>query len=262
MKQLAWLGAVAALAGVLSLAWLAGAPSQVGPRLVPVAHPVAAASTAARSTAAPSPAAVVRCADLPGTPVRITVDGALAQNTPVEAHPLGEVDEGRLYRGSLYVPMDPTRASWLDYADTGPGADHGSAVLTSHVNYDHVLGALGDITAYRPGQRIAVTLADGRLLTYHVVPAATMGFATTATALEVTKRQLDVDARLNALVFDFHDSWSEDGGPACGRLVLVTCSGQVVDHDYQDNAFVFALPDRPAPAARRAPAALPAPAAR
>jgi hypothetical protein len=164
------------------------------------------------------------------------VDGARARNTPVEAHGLDD-------DGSLYVPQDPTTAGWLDFPDVGPGADHGSAVLTTHVNYAHVLGAFGDLTAYRPGQHIEVTLADGRALAYHVVTAASMGFPTTDTALVVGKTDLDREPGLRARIFDFTAAWSDDGGPPCGRLVLVTCTGQVIDHEYTDNAFVFALPD-------------------
>jgi hypothetical protein len=170
-------------------------------------------------------------------PARITVDGARAQNTPVEAHPLQD-------DGTLYVPQDPTVASWLDYAAIGPGAAHGSAVLTTHVNYAHVLGAFGDLTTYRPGQHISLVLADGRTLSYHVVTAASMGFPTTATALVIGKTQLDEDSTLRSRIFDFTGAWSDGGGPPCGRLVLVTCTGQVVDHKYLDNAFVFALPDQ------------------
>jgi hypothetical protein len=154
----------------------------------------------------------------------------------VEAHGL----EG----GTLYVPQDPTVASWLDYPAVGPGADHGSAVLTSHVNYDHVLGAFGDLTAYPAGRHIRITLADGRILGYHVVTAASLGFATVDTALVVSKTELDGDPLLRSRIFDFTGAWSESGGPRCGRLVLVTCTGRVVDHDYLDNAFVFALPDQ------------------
>ena len=164
------------------------------------------------------------------------MDGARAHNTPVEAHGLED--------GTLYVPQDPTVASWLDYPAVGPGADHGSAVLTTHVNYAHVLGAFGDLTAYQPGQRISVTLADGRALSYHVVTAASMGFHTTATALVVTKAQLDTDPGLRGRIFDFTSSWSQNDQLSCGRLVLVTCTGRVIDHNYLDNAFVFALPDQ------------------
>jgi hypothetical protein len=89
-----------------------------------------------------------------------------------------------------------------------------------------------------------VTLQDGRVLAYRVVPAAAMGFATAGTALAVGKQQLDADPQLNERIFDFDHSWS-DGGPACGRLVLVTCGGGVVDHQYEDNEFVFALPEAP-----------------
>jgi hypothetical protein len=255
MKHLAWLGAVAALAGGISLVWLGGPPSQAGPGLAPVAEPLASASPARDAADAGTSGPAGGCGNRPGIPVRITVEGARAQDTPVEAHPLGDVENGHVYGGSLYVPPDPTHASWLDYADVGPGADHGSAVLTSHVNYAGVLGAFGDLPAYRPGQHIAVTLQDGRVLGYHVVPAAAMGFATHETVLAVSKQQLDADPALGARIFDFDDSWAVDGAPACGRLVLVTCSGRVVEHEYQDNAFVFAVPDQAATPGSSAPEA-------
>ena len=255
MKHLAWLGAVAALAGGISFVWLGGAPSQAGPRLGPVNEPLVSASPTPGGRDAGTSASAGRCGNTPGIPVRITVEGARAQDTPVEAHPLGDLENGHVYGGSLYVPPDPTHASWLDYADVGPGADHGSAVLTSHVNYAGVLGAFGDLTAYRPGQRIAVTLQDGRVLGYHVVPAAEMGFATQETVLAVSKQQLDADPPLGARIFDFDDSWSVDGAPPCGRLVLVTCSGRVVEHEYQDNAFVFAVPNQAATPRSRVPEA-------
>jgi hypothetical protein len=70
-----------------------------------------------------------------------------------------------------------------------------------------------------------------------------MGFPTTDTALVVGKTDLDREPGLRARIFDFTGAWSDDGGPPCGRLVLVTCTGQVIDHEYTDNAFVFALPD-------------------
>lgn len=194
------------------------------------------AAAAAHATGA-VPDGGTTCGGGPGVPARITVEGARAQNTPVEAHPLQQ-------DGSLYVPQDPTVAGWLDYASVGPGADHGSAVLTTHVNYAHVPGAFGDLTGYRPGQHISVVLTDGRTLGYHVVTAASMGFPTTATALVVDKTQLDHDPSLRSRIFDFTGAWSDgDRGP-CGRLVLVTCVGRVVDHNYLDNAFVFALPDQ------------------
>ena len=237
-SRFAWLGAAVSLILGLTPIVSGRPPGPVGPHLAPVAVPDAAPSNAATVLATgATPGQGSTCADRPGVPVRITVDGARAQDTPVEAHGLQD-------DGTLYVPQDPMVAGWLDYGAVGPGAAHGSAVLTTHVNYAHVLGAFGDLTTYRPGQRISVVLTDGRTLGYHVVTAASMGFPTAATALVVEKAQLDADAGLRARVFDFTGSWSDDGSPPCGRLVLVTCAGRVVDHNYLDNAFVFALPDR------------------
>lgn len=229
--RLVWPGCAAALVLGLALILRAGPPSQAGPRLAAVAVP--AAERAVASTATAARPRLARCPDDPGVPVEITVAGARAQHTPVEAHGLQD--------GELYVPQDPAVASWLAYPAVGPGADHGSAVLTTHVNYAHVLGAFGDLTGYRPGQHIEVALADGRMLTYHVVPAASMGFPTTDTALVVSKRQLDADAELRGRIFDFTSTWSPNDQGGCGRLVLVTCTGRVVDHNYLDNAVVFAL---------------------
>lgn len=243
--QLVGLGVVVALLVTgFGLLLRGGTPSQAGPQLAPVAAPDRVVSPA---TSIPSATGVVpaRCASRPGVPVRVTVDGKLADHTPVESHPLDN--------GSLYVPQDPKVASWLAYPDVGPGADHGSTVLTSHVNYAGVLGAFGDLTSYRAGQHISVTLADGRTLSYHVVTAASMGFATSDTALEITKSDLDHDPSLNARIFDFDGSWRDGGGLPCGRLVIVTCTGQVVHHNYLDNGFIFALPDQQPSAAGAAP---------
>jgi len=214
-------------------------PSQAGPQVAPVAvtDSVVGSDAAAATATGALPDGGSTCGGGPGVPARITVEGARAQNTPVEAHPLQD-------DGSLFVPQDPTVAGWLDYEAVGPGADHGSAVLTTHVNYAHVLGAFGDLTSYRPGQRISVVLTDGRTLGYHVVTAASMGFPTTATALVVDKTQLDHDSSLRNRIFDFTGAWADGSGGPCGRLVLVTCVGRVVDHNYLDNAFVFALPDQ------------------
>lgn len=231
--SLLWLGVVVALVVTGAVLLLrGGTPSQAGPELTPVADPGRVAAPAASGSAAASP----RCGNHPGVPVSVTVDGKLADKTRVEAH--------QLDKGSLYVPPDPRVASWLAYEDVGPGADHGTTVLTSHVNYDHVLGAFGDLTSYRPGQRITLTLADGRILFYRVVPAASMGFSTGDTALSITKADLDHAPALNAKLFDFDDSWPDAAGQPCGRLMIVTCIGQVVNHNYLDNGFVFAVPDQ------------------
>jgi hypothetical protein len=238
-RRLAWLGGAVSLILGLALIVSGRSPSEAGPQLAPVAVPDPAGPSGAATVLAAGapPGQGSTCADRPGVPVRITVEGARAQNTPVEAHGLQD-------DGTLYVPQDPTVAGWLDYTAVGPGANHGSAVLTTHVNYDHVLGAFGDLTTYRPGQRISVALSDGRTLGYHVVTAASMGFPATATALVVDKTQLDDDPGLRARIFDFEGAWSDGGNRPCGRLVLVTCSGQVVNHSYRDNAFVFAVPDQ------------------
>jgi hypothetical protein len=238
-SRLAWLGGAVALILGVTLIVSGRSPSQAGPQVAPVAVPDSAARSGAATVLAIEATSGhgSTCGDRPGVPARITVEGARAQNTPVEAHALQD-------DGTLFVPQDPTVAGWLDYAAVGPGADHGSAVLTTHVNYAHVLGAFSDLTTYRPGQHISLVLTDGRTLGYHVVPAAAMGFPTTATTLVVEKAQLDADPGLRARIFDFTGAWSDDGNPPCGRLVLVTCVGRVVDRNYLDNAFVFALPDR------------------
>lgn len=241
------------LAAGAGLVWFGHQPSQLGPTLPAVAASTTHQEQAPRAASptppsgAPPSTSPPTCPDAPGDPVSITVPGMHAQAAPVESHPLGMTDEGRFYPDALYVPPDPRKVSWLNYPDVGPGADHGTAVFISHVNYAHVLGAFADLTAYSPGQRITVVLADGRALNYHVVPAATMGFPATGAALVVKKTQLDADPSISRQIYDFDRAWSTDGAPACGRLVLVTCSGTVINGNYQDNAFVFALPDRTHP---------------
>ena len=200
-------------------------------RPVAAAVPSAAASRASASPAEarPSPPGS------PGVPVRVTISMATANHpkgvsAPVSSHPL-------MASGALYVPPDPRELSWSD-VDAAPGATHGSAIITGHVNYvingRLVVGALSDLTEYGSrgvGQLVTVDLADGRRLLYRIVGGSSY-----------SKDELAARPDLRRTLFD-QDSTFGATKPS-GRLVLVSCGGPYDNStgNYRDNVFVFALP--------------------
>lgn len=171
----------------------------------------------------------------PGVPVRVTIPMATADHphgvtAPVSAHPL-------MASGALFVPPDPRELSWSD-ADAAPGASHGSAIITGHVNYvvggRLVLGALSDLAEYGRrgvGQLLTVDLADGRRLRYRIVGGASY-----------SKEELAARPDLRQTLFDQDNAFGAT--QPSGRLVLVSCGGPYDNStgNYRDNIFVFALP--------------------
>jgi sortase (surface protein transpeptidase) len=91
----------------------------------------------------------------------------------------------------------------------------GPAVLAGHVNYQGVAGSFQRIGDLKPGDRITVTGRDGAALTFEVYDVTQFPKA--------------------AFRYDF-----VFGNRAAPELVLVTCSGTVVDHSYLDNTAVAA----------------------
>jgi hypothetical protein len=200
-------------------------------RLGTAAVPSAAAARAPRSPAeaASSPPGA------PGVPVRVeipiaTTDHPTGVTAPVSSHPL-------MASGALFVPPDPHELSWSN-VDAAPGAAHGSAIITGHVNYviqgRLVVGALSDLAEYGSrgvGRILTVDLADGRRLRYRIVGGASY-----------SKDELAVRPDLRQTLFD-QDSAFGATRPS-GRLVLVSCGGPYDNStgSYRDNVFVFALP--------------------
>jgi hypothetical protein len=171
----------------------------------------------------------------PGVPVRVEIPMATSQHptgvtAPVSSHPLTA-------SGALFVPPDPAELSWSE-VDAAPAADHGSAIITGHVNYvvngRLVVGALSDLAEYGSrgvGQIVMVDLADGRRLRYRIVGGASYN-----------KDELAARPDLRQTLFD-QDSTFGTTRPS-GRLVLVSCGGPYDNStgSYRDNVFLFALP--------------------
>jgi hypothetical protein len=192
------------------------------------------------SAAAPrAPGAAVKAVPFtpvaPGVPVRVEIPMATTNHpngvtAPVSSHPLME-------SGALFVPPDPHELSWSS-VDAPPGADHGSTIITGHVNYvikgRLVVGALSDLGQYGSrgvGKILTVDLADGRRLSYRIVGGSS-----------VSKDALAARSDLRQTLFDQDSAF---GGPRpSGRLVLVSCGGPYDNRtgSYRDNVFVFALP--------------------
>lgn len=178
----------------------------------------------------------VTSAQQPGVPVSLTIPIKTAH------HPNGvhaQVTANELNDdGTLHVPDDPTTVSWAKQ-DVAPGSSHGTAILTSHINYvvdgKLIIGALSDLAWYAEhsiGKTISVHVADGRTLRYRIVAGR-----------EYTKDQLAADPGLRAELYNQRKVYGSDAN-AAGRLLLVSCGGafDAYTGEYQDNVFLYALP--------------------
>ena len=149
----------------------------------------------------------------------------------VTSHPLNSDN-------SLYVPADPTVVSWASN-DAAPGSDHGTTILTSHVNYvingKLVIGALADLAQYAQS-------AIGKIITLHTREGITLRYRIIA-GREYSKDQLAASPQLRATLFDQTSAFGPASNPT-GRLVLVSCGGAFdpATGEYEDNVFLYALP--------------------
>ncbi len=117
--------------------------------------------------------------------------------------------------GAMQVPKDATGVGWFTGSPT-PGAK-GPAVLAAHVDYGGKAGPFYRLGRMRPGQRVDVTRADGKVARF------------TVTAVQ----EYPKDAFPSAAVFA--------NLPYAG-LRLITCGG-TFDHrtgHYEDNVVVYA----------------------
>ena len=149
----------------------------------------------------------------------------------ITAHPLNSDN-------SLYVPADPTLVSWAS-DDAAPGGDHGTTILTSHVNYvingKLVIGALADLDQYAKsaiGKIITLGTRQGTILKYQIVAGR-----------EYSKDQLAASPKLRETLFDQTSAFGPASHPT-GRLLLVSCGGAFdpATGEYEDNVFLYALP--------------------
>ncbi len=192
----------------------AGSPAASGqPASPPVPSPVPSASAARptpASTPTPTPAAPPAAAD----PVAVT--GLRVPAARVDA---AVVSVGVAADGQAEVPADARRVGWYRFGPA-PGEPAGNAVLIGHRDSQALgAGALFRMSAVRPGDRLSVVRADGRVLEYRTVAVR---FYPKATA-------------------PWADVFSRTGPPA---LVVVTCGGPYdrARGGYQDNLVVTALP--------------------
>lgn len=114
--------------------------------------------------------------------------------------------------GSMAIPPVDV-VGWYTEA-VAPG-EIGPAVLAGHRNYDGVPGSFQHIVDLRPGDHITITGAAGPQLIFEVYEVRSF-----------PKAAFDYD-------FVFGDRDTAD-------LLLVTCSGSVVDRSYLDNTAVAA----------------------
>jgi LPXTG-site transpeptidase (sortase) family protein len=120
-------------------------------------------------------------------------------------------------RGNAEIPRDGDVLGWYEYGSR-PGDERGTAVLIGHRDTKaEGPGALFDLDAVQPGDRVLVT-AGGRTLRYEVAAL----------------RSLDKGALPESL-------FRRTGSP---RLVLITCGGPYIPElgGYQENLVAVAWP--------------------
>ena len=249
------LGSVAVLAAGIAVAHSTNSGTDSGPRAGSDPLPsVIEGRTAPSSTAArppvglaglpPAARAAIDAASHrletptfdPGVPVAIDIP------IPSPAHPGGvhaRVTSNDLNPdGSLFVPSDPRTISWAN-EDAQPGSSHGTAILTSHINFvingQLVVGALSDLAWYAQhavGKQITLRLKDHRVMHYRIVAGR-----------EYSKDQLAGNDALRAELYDQSKVYGPPRHPS-GRLLLVSCGGAFDQFtgEYEDNVFLYLLP--------------------
>lgn len=150
---------------------------------------------------APAPAAV---ASAPATPTLITIPELGVSD---EIVPVGLADDG-----TLQIP-DVRETGWFSGSPV-PGTP-GPALLASHVNYKGTVGALARIGGLKPGDRIEVGSASG------------------ATAVFVVYNV----SEQHKTAINWVSVLADRPAP---ELVIVTCSGRLIGHSYEDNTVVSA----------------------
>lgn len=115
----------------------------------------------------------------------------------------------------LIPPKSPLNAG-VSIRHQPLSAQSGSTIIVWHVNYNGCQGKLNVVNNKNVGFRFNVTDEQGETLTYEI-----------AKRLKVKKGNYDPD-------------WFMLSGPR--QLVLVTCTGKVVNRSYTDNLVIIATP--------------------
>lgn len=213
----------AAVVGVvLSLAVLVGVPivwavNQPEPNVGALRLPPSAPS-APSADPVPAPAVEVRSATgIPSAapesppPTRLVLSSIGVDTT---VRPVGVAADGQ-----VEIPQDARQVGWYRFGPA-PGQPSGSVVIVGHRDSrTQGAGALFRLNEARVGDIVALTVADGTVLSYRVVE----------------RRRYEKKVLPLSQLFD----WS---GPA--RLTLVTCGGPYDRRQggYLDNIVVTALP--------------------
>ncbi|GAB2485112.1 class F sortase [Jatrophihabitans fulvus] len=124
--------------------------------------------------------------------------------------------------GELEIPQNPKIVGWWS-PGARPGSKKGTAVLTSHINYNGVQGTFARIGALKPGDTVRVW---GR---FNARQQRKVSFRVTAV------RTYHKTALPYRQIFD---------QKITGRLALVTCGGpfDASTGNYLDNIVVYAVP--------------------
>lgn len=172
------------------------------------------APSPSRSTPAPPPtpaAAAPVPVDSGGGPSRIAIPAA---GIAASVEPVGVTDDG-----DVEIPEDVRVLGWYRYSPNPP-ASAGSTVVVGHVDSaEQGTGAFFTLHDLKRGDRVYLSSASGKRLTYRVV--ASEAFPKTSVPL--------------AALF------SRTGAP---RLTLITCGGSFDSsaRSYRDNIVVTAVP--------------------
>jgi len=123
----------------------------------------------------------------------------------------------------LEVPKNPRIVGWWS-PGARPGAAKGTAIITSHINYAGVQGALGKIGELKPGDQVAI-------------------YGTSINAHGKRKVEFRVTGvrSYHKTRLPYKEIFDQD---SAGRIALVTCGG-IFDNatgNYLDNVVVFAVP--------------------
>ena len=114
-------------------------------------HNVIAAPRDVGVTAPTSTPAGAKVQDVSLSPFSIEIP-AIKAEAPI-------LDIGTSADKELEPPQDPTKVGWWKYG-AKPGAATGTAVITGHINYAGVAGALGEIGRLNPGEGAAARRAS------------------------------------------------------------------------------------------------------
>ncbi len=201
--------AVAAVTAVLAGVALATAEGDDTPREFGVSAPNQGASDRLNGPDPVQPK-TTRETQAPALPPRQVQIPAIGVRAPV-------VPTGVTRAGNAEIPRDGDVVGWYEYGST-PGDRRGSAVLIGHRDTEaEGPGALFDLDALQPGDRIEV--AVGRKQESYQV---------------VALRSISKDG--------LPDSLFRRGGPH--QLVVITCGGSFIPEagGYQENLFAVAVP--------------------